>query len=100
MGNANDVSPWPQADRAIPTQGELAEDQNLVIGATSIGRLFSLSRLLAKTCNQRVAVRSDVAGCCQRRMLLAPTTALDYALWRFGQLQISYFPPTRIDWTQ
>lgn len=25
----NDVSPWPQADRADPTQGELAEDANV-----------------------------------------------------------------------
>ncbi len=25
--SVNDVSPWPQADRVNPTQGELAEDR-------------------------------------------------------------------------
>ena len=34
---SNEVSPWPQADRANLTQGELAEDHRWIVTLLSIG---------------------------------------------------------------
>lgn len=52
---SNDVSPWPQADRVNPTQGELAEDRNL-----ASKRRFPTQLSTQVQCWQRVAGDDEI----------------------------------------
>ena len=68
--SVDDVSPWPQADRVNPTQGELAEDQRWLM--TQSSSLETVCRKSIAFNDLRLAVRVFFEGDQRRRWRLDP----------------------------
>jgi hypothetical protein len=96
----DDVSPWPQADRVNPTQGELAEERNRRSNHRFWRKCSDVSRMLSKTCNHCIAVLSVAEKGHDFLAVPVPSTALGYALAQPGQLQIIDFDRSRIALTR
>ncbi|MDG2222479.1 MAG: hypothetical protein P8L85_13940 [Rubripirellula sp.] len=95
---SNDVSPWPQADRVNPTQGELAEDHCTASGTPNHWSISVASPMLSKACGKRVVVVCSGEKRHSCAAVPVPSTALGYALGQFGQLQILAFSPRQTAW--
>ncbi|MAI31491.1 MAG: hypothetical protein CMM07_07465 [Rhodopirellula sp.] len=92
----NDVSPWPQADRANPTRGELAELLRRPWTAapfrTNNPKLNAVIDLHSNIFFGRSSKKGTIS-----KTAPVPSALLGYALAAFGQLQILDFADARND---
>ena len=92
----NDFSPWPQADCANPTRGELAEQLRGPWGTrptwSKAPKPIAVKDLQSNTCFCRSSKKGTIS-----KIVPVPSALLGYALAAFGQLQIFDFTAPRND---